>query len=48
MTLATDGLGNTLNGSSPASRMLYSQALREFQILAADPVATVDRPELTN
>jgi tetratricopeptide (TPR) repeat protein len=43
MALATDGLGNALSGSSFASRTLYDQAMREFQIFAADPVATIDR-----
>jgi hypothetical protein len=43
MALATDGLGNALSGSSFASRTLYDHAMREFQIFAADPVATIDR-----
>ena len=43
MALATDGLGNALSGSSPASRELYGQALGEFQIYAGDPVATVEQ-----
>ncbi|HYF06264.1 MAG TPA: tetratricopeptide repeat protein [Acetobacteraceae bacterium] len=43
MTMAQDGLGNAMSGSSPAAREAYAQAVHEFQIYAGDPVATVDR-----
>jgi tetratricopeptide (TPR) repeat protein len=43
MVTIRDGLGNALTGASPASRDLYGEALKQFQIYAGDPVATVDR-----
>ena len=32
-----------MSGASPAAQEIYRQALRELQIYAGDPVATVDR-----